>query len=78
MSDNVVHLATAGDLDREDALEVLAEVVEMAEDAQVSALAVIVVRPDGTVAVTSSRSGKAHHLVAGTVYLQQQLAGDVQ
>lgn len=77
MSDKVVHLVTASQLDREDAMALLAEVTEMADAGEVSAIGVVAVKPDGTVAVTASRSDKAHHLVAGTVYLQRQLCDEV-
>lgn len=77
MSDKVVHLITASQLDRGDALALLADLNEMAETGGISAIGVVAVKPDGTVAVSASRSDKAHHLVAGTVYLQRQLCEEV-
>lgn len=73
----VIEFKSAKDLDRDDAVALLEQALEWAREEGVGGVGIIYVTPDGSVAVTASRSSKAHHLMAGTVYLQDALKDEM-
>ena len=73
MNDKVVKFKNRKDVNREDMTAMIEELLQMVKDGEVRSVACIAILSDDTVSVSCSRSDCHHHLVAGTVYLQNEL-----